>query len=201
MLVLAIASRYLIVKVFYYAVLDENSPSLGWRRNVLLVEALHSLDSGKVIHHARSLETFCSRNGIRVSLTNGVPGTFKGIQGTNFPTPFTSPLFTGSFPSSPLLYSPDIGSHRAGKIDTVPPLSLDGFHSAKTSASSPPDSPLARKQLSPPVRSLHEKLQNSPQVGIVHMALQNDTLGSILRLTFSLMFLFNVDFNINLSVS
>lgn len=164
---------------------------------MLLVEAHHSPDSGRVIHHARSLETFCSRNGIRFSLTNGVSGTFKGVQGTNFPTPFTSPLFTGSFPSSPLLYSPDFGSHRVGRIDMVPPLSLDGFQSAKTSAS-PPDSPLARRQLSLPVRSLHEKLQNSPQVGIVHLALQNDTFGSILRLTFPLMFLLYVIFTFRL---
>ncbi|XAR65626.1 Phospholipase A(1) [Bertholletia excelsa] len=161
------------------AVLNENSLSLGWRRNVLLVEASHSLDSGRVFHHARSLETFCSQNGIRLSLMNGISGTFKAAPGTTFPTPFASPLFTGSFPSSPLLYSPDVGPMRAGRIDLVPPLSLDGFQSAKTTAS-PPESPPGPRQLSLPVRSLHEKLQNSPQVGIVHLALQNDTCGAIL---------------------
>ncbi|PSS04704.1 Phospholipase A I like [Actinidia chinensis var. chinensis] len=153
-------------------------PSLGWRRNVLLVEASHSLDSGRVFHHARSLETFCSQNGIRISVVNGISGTPKAVPGTTFPTPFASPLFTGSFPSSPLLYSPDVGPHRIGRIDLVPPLSLDGFL-AKTVAS-PPESPPKPRQFSLHVRSLHEKLQNSPQVGIVHLALQNDTSGAIL---------------------
>ncbi|KAA8515487.1 hypothetical protein F0562_018902 [Nyssa sinensis] len=157
----------------------ENSPCLGWRRNVLLVEASHSPDSGRVRHHARSLEAFCASNGIRLSLVNGISGTSKPVPGATFPTPFTSPLFTGSFPSSPLLYSPDVGSQRVGRIDLVPPLSLDGFQSGKTAASSPP-SPTGPRQLSLPVRSLHEKLQNSPQVGIIHLALQNDTCGSIL---------------------
>ncbi|XP_021910841.1 phospholipase A I-like, partial [Carica papaya] len=40
----------------------EKGPSLGWRRNVLLVEAMHSPDSGRVIHHARALESFCTSN-------------------------------------------------------------------------------------------------------------------------------------------
>uniref|UniRef100_A0A5B6ZNM3 Patatin n=1 Tax=Davidia involucrata TaxID=16924 RepID=A0A5B6ZNM3_DAVIN len=158
---------------------DENNPSLGWRRNVLLVEASHSPDSGRVFHHARSLETFCASNGIRLSLVNGISGTFKAVPGATFPTPFTSPLFTGSFPSSPLLYSPDVGPQRVGRIDLVPPLSLDGFHSGKTAASSPP-SPTGPRQLSLPLRALYEKLQNSPQVGIIHLALQNDTCGLII---------------------
>lgn len=166
----------------FLAVVDENSPSLGWRRNVLLVEASHSPDSGRAFHHARSLETFCSRNGIRLSLINGIFEPLKAVPGTKFPTPFTSPLFTGSFPSSPLLYSPDFGPHRGGRADLVPPLSLDGYQSGKTT---PPESPTAPRKLSLPVRSLYEKLQNSPQVGIVHLALQNDTCGSILRSTFS----------------
>ena len=143
------------------------------------MEASHSLDSGRVFHHARSLETFCSQNGIRISVVNGISGTPKAVPGTTFPTPFASPLFTGSFPSSPLLYSPDVGPHRIGRIDLVPPLSLDGFL-AKTAAS-PPESPPKPRQFSLHVRSLHEKLQNSPQVGIVHLALQNDTSGAILR--------------------
>ncbi|KAI8001414.1 Phospholipase A I [Camellia lanceoleosa] len=161
------------------AVLNENSPSLGWRRNVLLVEASHSLDSGRIFHHARSLETFCSQSGIRLSLMNGISGTFTAVPGTTFPTPYASPLFTGSFPSSPHIYSPDIGPHRIGRLDLVPPLNLDGFQSGKTVAS-PPKSPPGPRMLSLPVRSLHEKLQNSPQVGVVHLALQNDTCGSIL---------------------
>lgn len=149
---------------------NENSPSLGWRRNVILVEALHSPDSGRVVHHARSLETFCARSGIRLSLMNGRSGNSKAVPSRTVPTPFSSPLFTGSFPSSPLLYSPDVGPQRVGRIDLVPPLSLDES----------PRSPSAPRQLSIPVKSLHEKLQNSPQVGIIHLALQNDLFGSIL---------------------
>ncbi|PON38399.1 Patatin-related protein [Parasponia andersonii] len=156
----------------------EKSPSLGWRRNVLLVEASHSPDSGRVLHHARALESFCSQHGIRLALMQGISGFVKTVPATTFPTPFASPLFTGSFPSSPLLYSPDVGAHRIGRIDMVPPLSLDG-QSVKA-APSPPKSPPGPRQLSLPVKSLHEKLQNSPQVGIIHLALQNDSLGSIL---------------------
>ncbi|KAG8635229.1 hypothetical protein MANES_16G010100v8 [Manihot esculenta] len=158
---------------------DENGASLGWRRNVLLVEALHSPDSGRVMHHARALESFCSRNGIRLSLMLGTSGVTKPAPATAFPSPFTSPLITGSFPSSPLIYSPDFGPQKVGRIDMVPPLSLDGFQSGKN-ATSPPMSPSGRRQLSLPVRSLHEKLQNTPQVGIIHLALQNDLFGSIL---------------------
>ncbi|EEF43897.1 conserved hypothetical protein [Ricinus communis] len=158
---------------------DGSSPSLGWRRNVLLVEALHSPDSGRVMHHARALESFCTNNGIRLSLMLGASGIAKIAPATTFPSPFTSPLITGSFPSSPLLFSPDFGPHRIGRIDMVPPLSLDGVQSVKNAAS-PPRSPSGRRQLSLPVRSLHEKLQNTPQVGIVHLALQNDSVGSII---------------------
>lgn len=167
-------------KILVFAVLDDNSPSLGWRRGVLLVEASNSPDSGRVIHHARSLETFCARAGIKLSLVNGISGTLRATAGSTFQTPFTSPLFTGSFPSSPLFYSPDFGSQRIGRIDLVPPLSLDGSQSAKTNAS-PPESPAKRRQLTLPVLSLHEKLRNSPQVGVIHLALQNDIYGSILR--------------------
>ncbi|KAK4439318.1 Phospholipase A I [Sesamum alatum] len=166
-------------QAFRAKVSNGNSPSLGWRRGVLLVEASNSPDSGRVFHHARALETFCASNGIRLSLANGASGTIKAAPGSTLPTPFTSPLFTGSFPSSPLIYSPDIGPQRVGRIDLVPPLSLDGFHSAKSTAS-PPESPPKRKQLSIPVLALHEKIQNSPQVGVVHLALQNDTRGCIL---------------------
>ncbi|KAL6567481.1 Phospholipase A I [Orobanche gracilis] len=159
---------------------SENHASLGWRRGVLLVEASNSPDSGRVLHHARTLETFCASNGIKLSLASGASGTIKAASGSSLPTPFTSPLFTGSFSSTPLIYSPDIGPQRVGRIDIVPPLNLDGFHSAK-STTSPPESPPKRRQLSITVLSLHEKIQNSPQAGVVHLALQNDTRGSILR--------------------
>ncbi|GFP97019.1 phospholipase a i [Phtheirospermum japonicum] len=158
---------------------NENSASLGWRRGVLLLEASNSPDSGRVFHHARTIETFCASNGIKLSLANGASGTIKAAPGSSLPTPFTSPLFTGSFSSTPLIYSPDVGPHRVGRIDLVPPLNLDGFHSAR-STTSPPDSPPKRRQLSIHVLSLHEKIQNSPQVGVVHLSLQNDTRGAIL---------------------
>ncbi|XP_068666286.1 phospholipase A I-like isoform X2 [Aristolochia californica] len=159
------------------SVLDENSPSLGMRRMVLLVESSYSPDSGKTVQHARSVESFCAHNGIQLSLLNKIPGPPKRV--ASFQTPFTSPLFTGSFPSSPVLYSPDVGSQRINRIDLVPPLSLDGFQTGKVSVS-PPKSPTGMRQVSIPVRSLHEKLQSLPQVGIIHLALQNDSVGSIL---------------------
>lgn len=156
---------------------EESGPSLGWRRMVLLVESSYSPDSGKTVHHARSLETFCARSGIKVSLTNRTPGFSKPA--STYPTPFASPLFTGSFPSSPLLYSPEYGAQRANRIDSVPPLSLDGHQIGKVTLS-PPSSPSVSRQASIHVRSLHERLQNLPQVGVIHMALQNDSTGSIL---------------------
>ncbi|KAG6754544.1 hypothetical protein POTOM_040331 [Populus tomentosa] len=100
---------------------DETSASLGWRRNVLLVEALHSPDSGRAVQHSRALETFCSRNAIRLSLMHATSGIARTVPPGTFPSPFSSPLITGSFPSSPLLFSPDLGSQRIGHIDSVPP--------------------------------------------------------------------------------
>ncbi|XP_010665553.1 phospholipase A I isoform X2 [Beta vulgaris subsp. vulgaris] len=157
---------------------DDNGPSLGWRRNVLLVEASNSPDSGRVTHHTRSLETFCSHSGVRLSTVTGISNSSKPVTGTSINSPFVSPMFTGSFPSSPLLYSPDV-NQRIGRIDLVPPLSLDG-HQPSRSTSSPPKSPSGPRQLSLPVQSLLNKLKNSPQVGIVHLALQSDTTGAIL---------------------
>nr|GLL23991.1 phospholipase A I-like isoform X2 [Ipomoea trifida] len=157
---------------------DESGPALGWRRSILLVEASNSPDSGRVFHHARSVESFCTNNRIGISLFNGVPGTVNAA-GSSLPASVPSPLFTGSFPSSPFLYNPDVGPHKVGRIDLVPPLSLDGFQSTKVPAS-PPESPAKDRQLSLLVQSLYEKLQNSPQVGVVHLALQNDLSGSIL---------------------
>ncbi|KAK9706439.1 hypothetical protein RND81_07G124600 [Saponaria officinalis] len=157
---------------------DEGSPSLGWRRNVLLVEASNSPDSGRIIHHARSLETFCSHHGIRVATVTGISNSPKPLSGTSITSPFASPMFTGSFPSSPILSSPDFGQ-RASRVDLVPPLSLDGNQPLKVT-SPPAKSPSGPRQLSLPVQSLFHKLQNSPQVGIVHLALQSDTTGAIL---------------------
>ncbi|KAL9255083.1 Phospholipase A I-like protein [Drosera capensis] len=158
---------------------DGSNPSLGWRRNMLLVESFNGPDTGRLVHHARSLETFCSKNGIRVSTVNGQPALSSSASAATFTSPFTSPMFTGSFPSSPLVHSPDYGQQRVGNIDLVPPLNLDGNQNGKTAAPHP-DSPAGPRQLSVPVQTLFDKLQNSPQVGVVHLALQNDTAGAIL---------------------
>ncbi|KAL1372663.1 hypothetical protein AAHE18_01G220000 [Arachis hypogaea] len=74
-----------------------SSPTLGWRRNVLLVEASHSPDSGSVINHARVLESFCARNGIRFSLMRGLSETLKKVPSPTNLSPYASPVF----PSSP----------------------------------------------------------------------------------------------------
>lgn len=145
---------------------------------MLLVESAYSHDLGKMVNHARSLETFCSRNGIRVSLMNRNSETPKSAAA--FRTPFTSPLFTGSFPSSPLVYSPpELGPRMINRIDFVPPLSLDGIHTGKVTEC-PPISPACREPPLP-VKTLHDKLQNLTQIGVIHLALQNDSKGSILR--------------------
>jgi hypothetical protein len=115
----------------------------------------------------------------------GLSGTVKTVPSSTFPTPFASPLFTGSFPSSPLFNSPDIG-HRIGRIDLVPPLSLDGQQGK--AVASPPLSPRGLRQLSLPVKTLHEKLLNSPQVGVIHLALQADSDGLIIRYLLVTMF-------------
>ncbi|KAI4312011.1 hypothetical protein MLD38_036870 [Melastoma candidum] len=153
-------------------------PSLGWRRSVLLVEALHSPDTGRTVHHVNALESFCAQSSIKLSVVHGISENARTTPATAFPTPFTSPLFTGSFPSSPLIYSPEINHQKIGNIDLIPPLSLDG-QLGKISTSQP-SSPSRPRELSLPARTLLEKLQNSPQVGIVHLSLQSDSSGLIL---------------------
>ncbi|RZC50555.1 hypothetical protein C5167_018992 [Papaver somniferum] len=143
-------------------VIDERSPSLGRRRQVLLVEASHGPDSGRAVYHARSLETFRARTGITISSVNRMLGFSKPAPATTFATPFASPSFTGSFPSSPFA-----------------PPSLDGCQTGN-SPGSPPKSLMRPRELSAPLQSLQEKLQSSPQVGIIHLALQNDAVGSIM---------------------
>ncbi|KAH0434766.1 hypothetical protein IEQ34_026761 [Dendrobium chrysotoxum] len=167
-------SRYAYNSKLPDAVLDDDSPSLGWRRMVLLVESSYNLDSGKAVNHGRALEAFCVRTGIKLTLTNRSSGF--SMPTTSFPTPFTSPLLTGSFPSSPVVYSPEGGPQRISRIDLVPPLSLDGHSLGKATS---PTSPLSW-QPSINVLSLNEKLQSLPQVGIIHLALQNDSTGLIL---------------------
>lgn len=167
-------------RFFSFALLDDNSPSLGWRRNVLLVEALNSPDSGRIVHHTTALKTLCSRSGVRLSTLTGTSNSSKAMAGTSVSSPFTSPMFTGSFPSSPLLYSPDV-VQRIGRIDLVPPMCLND-HEPLRLTSSPPKSSPGPRQLSLPVQSLSNKLKSSPQAGIVHLALQSDTMGSVIRL-------------------
>lgn len=154
----------------------DDCPSLGLRRHVVLVEAILSIDSGRAVHHVRSLVTFCNQNGIKLSCVNATPGSSKMVPPKSLTSPLTSPMFTGSFQSSPLLYnSPDFG---IGRIDSVPHLSLNG-HPPGKNVPSPPASPGPRT-LSPPVQELFDKIQNSPRLGVVHLALQNDTAGAIL---------------------
>ncbi|GJX03474.1 phospholipase A I-like protein [Tanacetum coccineum] len=157
-----------------FAAVGENGPSLGWRRNVLLVKASNSLDLKKNFNHVQSLETFCSDNGIRISLVDVTSATPKPLQETSFPSPFTSPLLTGSFHSNPL----DIGPRRTDGRDLTPHFNLGGNHAAKTSYLQ--ESAITPRNFSIPIQLLHEKLQNSAQVGVVHLALENDSNGSIL---------------------
>ncbi|GLJ49400.1 hypothetical protein SUGI_1045520 [Cryptomeria japonica] len=161
---------------------DEAGPCLGWRRRILLAESSQSLDLPSSINHVRSLQTYCSQHGIKLELLNRLSGTSRSAAPAS--TPYTSPMFTGSFPTSPLLYSPEVGLQQLNHLDLVPPLSLDGgqnqVFSGKVSFSPPRSPPLGPRQLSGPVQALQEKLQNSPQVGIVHFALQCDSLGLIL---------------------
>ncbi|KAJ4813221.1 Patatin [Rhynchospora pubera] len=156
--------------------LNEIGPTLGWRRTVLLVEATYNAEAIKNSNHARSLETFCMQNGIRIAIMSRSPVFSKPT--STLPTPISSPLFTGSFPSSPLLYSPECGPQRTNRIDLVPPLSLDGHPTAKYA--SPPSSPVVSREPGVHVRPLYDKLLNLPHIGVVHLTLQNDSSGSIL---------------------
>ncbi|EPS61825.1 hypothetical protein M569_12968, partial [Genlisea aurea] len=158
---------------------NSDGPFLGLRRGMLLVEASNSPDSGRVFHHARSLETYCAGNGIRLSLAYGGSTTARGSR-----RPYSSPLFTGSFPSTSLMYSPELGpvDRMIEAAAPPPPFALDGGFYSPKSAASPPESPKYR-DLALPVLALYENLRNSPQLGIVHLALQNDSQGSILRYT------------------
>nr|XP_043611234.1 phospholipase A I-like [Erigeron canadensis] len=150
----------------------ENGPFLGWRRNMLLVKA--STDSRKKINHIQSLETFCSGIGINLSIDDVASGPLNTVQETSFPSPFTSPMYNGGFPSCPL----NTGTHKTGRNDLRPNLSLNGNYAVKSSF--PLESPTTPRQLSMPIRLLHERLRNSPQVGVVHFALENDSNGSVL---------------------
>lgn len=152
-----------------------------------MVEAWGSSEMLKLSGHIRSLESFCSKHRIKLEKFNNTHVASGATASTS--TPFTSPLFSGSFPGSPLLHSPELGLHHLGHSEVVPPLSLDGggpiqLLSGNVSQSSLASPTLIPRQLSVPVSSLNEKLQRSPQVGIVHLALQSDSAGLILGLVF-----------------
>ncbi|KAJ3670425.1 hypothetical protein LUZ60_010749 [Juncus effusus] len=155
---------------------NQSGPTLGWRKTILLISPSHSPQT-KPSHHIQSLQSFFSHRNIRLLLLphkSSIPNP-----GNQIPVSASSPLFTGSFPSSPVLFSPD-QRERASRIDLVPPLSLDGNLTARIENESPPSSPVLAREPDVHVREFHERLMNSPQVGVVHLALQNDSTGSIL---------------------
>lgn len=161
---------------------DGAGPFLGWRRRVFLAEAWGSSEFLKLSGHIRSLESFCARHIIKLENFSSSFGASNAAASSS--TPFASPLFSGSFPGSPLLHSPELGLHQWGHPEFVPPLSLDGGQSHLLSGKmphSPQKSPsLGPPQLPGPTSLLNERLQSSPQVGIVHLALQSDLAGLIL---------------------
>ncbi|KAE8670588.1 Phospholipase A I [Hibiscus syriacus] len=106
---------------------DENTPSLGWRRNVLLVEALHTPDLGRAVHHARALEHHCNN----ISDTIYLPSRHW------------------KFPLKPSSSIPN-GMQRLDRNGMVPPLSLDGLQSGNTATHNPMSPPVFR-QLSLPL--------------------------------------------------
>ena len=175
---------------------DDAGPRLGWRRRIFLVEASGNVEPLKLSGHTRTLETFCSQYRIKME-------KFSTPQSTTLPnratisTPFASPLFSGIFPGSPLMHSPERSLQH---LEVIPPLSLDGtLHNQMLSGTilhSSQASPLGPRKLSTPVSYLNEKLQRSPQVGVVHLALQSDSAGLILTLV-----LRNLTFQILVSLS
>ncbi|KAF2575310.1 hypothetical protein F2Q70_00001657 [Brassica cretica] len=166
--------------------LDETDPAIWLKLEAAIDEYIQS--------NSQVLKNVCERltlpflndekwcENLKPRFMNGKQPNRRGPKpspGTAFPTPFNSPLISGSLPTSPLLFTPDHGPQKFNRIDMVPPLSLDGGHAGKTILS-PPSSPPPKRQLYLPLRQMHEKLQNLPQVGIIHLALQNDSIGSIL---------------------
>lgn len=157
--------------------------SLGWRRRVLLAEVRRSPEVSKPFRHTRSLEAYCSRHSIKLeTLTSTFPSV---VVTAPCATPYASPSFTGSFPTSPQFFgSPEPGLLFPGRADGVPHLSLDGLHGGshgKLTHSPPSSPPRGPRQLCGSVLALYEKLQSSPQVGVVHLALHSDLAGLIVR--------------------
>lgn len=150
---------------------------IGWRRRVLLVEGCRSPELVKPWRHARIVEAFCARHGLKLELFSyeNPPPAIAVPQTSN--SPFASPLLG---PRSPGLYSSEPGLQSLKHFDGMPPLSLDP--SLTKGTHSPPWSPpLGPRHLAPPVMALQERLHGSPQVGVVHLALHSDVNGMILR--------------------
>ncbi|XP_024394241.1 phospholipase A I isoform X2 [Physcomitrium patens] len=149
---------------------------IGWRRRILLVEGCRSPELVKPWRHARIVEAFCARHGLKLELFSyeNPPPPITSLRTSN--SPFASPLL-GS--RSPGLYSSEPGLESFKNHDGIPPLSLDP-HLMKGIHSLPSSPPLGSRQLAPPVMALQEKLHGSNQVGVVHLALHSDQNGMIL---------------------
>ena len=156
---------------------DSIVAGIGLRRRILLVEGCRSPELVKPWRHARIVEAFCARHGLKLELFRyeNSPTPISVLQTSN--SPFASPLLG---PRSPGLYSSEPGLQSFKHNDGMPPLSLDPSF-MKGSHSPPWSPPLGPRQLAPPVMALQEKLQGSPQVGVVHLALHSDVNGMILR--------------------
>lgn len=150
---------------------------IGLRRRILLVEGCRSPELVKPWRHARIVEGFCARHGLKLELFNykSLPPPISVPQTSN--SPFASPLLG---PRSPGLHSSEPGLQSFKPNDGMPPLSL-GPSFMKGSHSPPWSPPLGPRHLAPPVMALQEKLHGSPQVGVVHLALHSDVTGMILR--------------------
>ncbi|KAG6554512.1 hypothetical protein Mapa_003891 [Marchantia paleacea] len=160
-----------------------DATGLGWRRRVLLAEVRRSPDLLKPFRHTRALEAYCDRYNIKLDHLITVPTSTIASTTTGPTPPYASPSFTGSFPTSPLLFSPDPALLLQAKLENLPPLNLDGGHgpsSHKIPHSPPLSPPRGPRELTGPVLALHEKLRSSPQLGIVHLALHSDLSGLIM---------------------
>lgn len=156
--------------------------SIRLRRRILLVEGCRSPELAKPWRHARLVEAFCSRHGLKVeSFSYKSPPKSISVLQTCM-SPFASPLLG---PRSPGLYNSEPGHQSFKHNDSMPALSLDSSF-MKGSHSPPWSPPLGPLQLAPPVMALQEKLHGSSQVGVVQLSLHSDANGMILRWILSL---------------
>ncbi|PKU86919.1 hypothetical protein MA16_Dca017819 [Dendrobium catenatum] len=97
--------------IYADTMLDDDSPSLGWRRIVLLIESSYNLVFGKSVNHARALETFCACNDIKLSHTNSPvvgPQRMSRIDLVPLLNLDGHPLRKATSPTSPLSLQPSI---------------------------------------------------------------------------------------------